>query len=385
MVVPVALRARELGLCEPMVLALTTAGPVARAAGLRTVGFSDFVQPGDAQWLVRGEQMAAQLPNASVDAVESAAYLGLSFADLVAGQGLQQALAAYRDLGRSAFLPVRFLERVLRQVQPQLVCATNSPRAERAAIMAAGRLGIPCACMVDLFAIDEKRWIGRSGFADRVCVLNQAVKQSLLACERHDKEVVVTGNPAFDRLFAPADDRLVGELRARLGYPGRRVLLWASHVEPASHPWRPGVAGNPVLPALVLQALIAHLGPRSDWVLAVRPHPSEAPPSLPGAGHVVLTGQDWPLAELLHASDAVCTLTSTVGLQAHLLGKPVVQVAGSIFEDAVPYARMGVALPATLASLGQVIDGLPASGGRAAAHDGPAAGKVVQVLRGLVV
>lgn len=383
MVVPVALRAQALGLCEPLVLALTTAGPVARAAGLKTVGFNDFTLPEDQPWLARGARMAAQLTNAPVDAAESAAYLGLSFADLAADQGVDQAQADYDAHGRAAFLPVRFLERVLTEVRPQLVCATNSPRAERAAVLAARRLGIPAACLVDLFAVDERRWIGRAGFADRVCVLNEAVRQSLLAMERRADEVLVTGNPAFDRLQVPPDPQRVAAIRQRLGHPGRRVLLWASHVEPASHPWRPGAVGDPLMPRRVLDALVAHLAARHDWVLAVRPHPSEEAPALPALDHVVLTGQDWPLAELLHASDAVCTLTSTVGLEAHLLGKPVVQVAGSLFEDAAPYAAMGIAVPATLASLGQVIDGLPAPGAAATAPAEAAADRVVHVLRGL--
>ncbi len=384
MVVPVAQRARELGLCEPVVLALTTAGPVARAAGLKTVGFSDFVLANDKSWLEQGARMAAQLPNPSVDAEESAAYLGMSLADLAQVQGLVQAEAAYRDVGRAAFLPVQFLERVLRQIRPQLVCATNSPRAERAALMAARNLGIPSACMVDLFAVDEKRWIGRAGFADRVCVLNEAVKQSLLDMERTDEEVVVTGNPAFDRLFSRVDPDRVADVRRRLGDPQRRVLLWASHVEPSFHPWRPGVAGNPELPAEVLRTLTRWIINSSGWTLAVRPHPSEAPPQLPLHSHVVLTGQNWPLTELLHACDAVCTLTSTVGLEAHLLGKPVVQVAGSIFEDAVPYARMSIAQPATLATLTHVIESLSKAVAPPVIRETLATVRVVNVLKSLV-
>ncbi|MBX3652863.1 MAG: UDP-glycosyltransferase [Ramlibacter sp.] len=384
MVVPVALRARELGLCEPVVLALTTAGPVARAAGLRVVGFSDFVGPQDAEWLALGRQLAGQLSNASVDPAESAAYLGLSMADLAEQRGREQALADYREQGRSAFLPVRFLKRVLRAIQPQLVCATNSPRAERAAILAARELGVPSVCVVDLFAVDEKRWIGRTGFADRVCVLNDAVRHTLLAMERQGDEVVVTGNPAFDRLHAPVSAANIAALRRRMGHPGRRVLLWASQAEPAEHPWRPGTVGNSLLPRQILDVLASYVAARDGWMLAVRPHPSEAPPALAGRDRVVLTGQDWPLAELLHACDAVCVLTSTVGLEAHLLGKPVIQVAGGLFEDAAPFAAMGVARPATLASLEAVLDALPEAPPGVEAAPALATDRVVQVLRDLV-
>jgi len=357
-VIPLALRARALSLCEPLVLALTTAASAAREAGLPTVGFKNFLRPGDEPWLAVGRQLAAQLPTAPADIEESAAYLGLSYADLVVDHGPAIAENLYARSGRQAFLPRHFLERVIKRVKPQLVCATNSPRAERAALMAAGKMGIPCVCVVDLFAIDEKRWIGLKGFASRVCVFNEAVRQSLLDMERRPEEVLVTGNPAFDRLFDSAPAQRANHTRERLGSQGRRVLLWASQHEPMHHPWRQQV-GDTELPSRVLQTLIDYVHSREDWQLAVRPHPSEAEPVLPSSSKVVLAGRDWPLTELLHASDVVCTLTSTVGLEAHLLGKPVVQVGGSMFEDAAPFVAMGIAIRADLNNLGSVLDALP--------------------------
>lgn len=382
MVVPVALRAKALGLCEPLILALTTAAPVARAAGLPTIGIKDFLTAADEPWLAMGEKLAAQLANAPVDLQESAAYLGLSYADLVAEHGEPAAAAIYEKSGRQAFLPIRLMQRVLGQLRPQLICATNSPRAERAAVVAAGMLGIPSACVVDLFAIDEKRWIGLAGFADRVCVLNESVRKSLLAMQRKPDEVLVTGNPAFDRLFEPAHALRASATRQRLQCGERRVLLWASQHEPSHHPWRQQ-AGDSSLPGRVLEALIAYVGSRGDWLLAVRPHPSEADPVLPDHPRIRLTGRDWPLTELLYACDAVCTLTSTVGLEAHLIGKPVVQVSGSMFEDAAPFVAMGIALPATLDSLPAVLDDLPQWAPTSPAAPVSATDQVVAVLQSL--
>ena len=105
--------------------------------------------------------------------------------------------------------------------------AVPRPRAERAAIEAAGELSIPSVCLVDLFAVDEKRWIGRPGYADRVCVLNEGVRQMLLAEGRTPDEVVVTGNPAFDGLFDPAHRQAAMEVRGRLNARHRKVALYA--------------------------------------------------------------------------------------------------------------------------------------------------------------
>lgn len=377
MVLPVAQRVRELGLARPLVLALTTAQAPSRAAGLETVGFADFVGPEDEAALAYGAELQQGL-SSNADPRESAAYLGLSYADLVAQDGEEGAAKAYRTYGRQCFHPLPSLRRILKAVSPALVVATNSPRAERAAIEAAGELGIPSVCLVDLFAVDEKRWIGRPGYADRVCVLNEAVRQTLLAEGRLPDEVIVTGNPAFDGLFDPAHAQAAVEVRQRLGLQDRKLALYAPSPEPLRHPVREQT-GNEKLPHEVLQELLAWVASRPDALLALRPHPSQAADfaAAPGA---VLTGQDWPLEPLLHASDAVCVTVSTVGLQAWLIGKPVVQVPGSMFDDGAPFSSMGIASLAPLPRLGAAMDTALASAGRSQEQHHPAVPRVIEVL-----
>lgn len=380
MVVPVAQALLRSGRAQVQVLGLTTAAPVVRDAGLPLLQFKDFVEPGDAAALARGRELAASLPSV-VDAEETAAYLGLSYAELEAEVGAEEARARYQRDGRQAFLPRRTLERILRAVQPDVLVATNSPRAERAAIEAARGLGIPAVCIVDLFAIDEVRWIGRSGYADKVCVLNHAVRQSLLQAGRAADEVVVTGNPAFDALRSPEVAQAGAALRRQRGWEGRRVLLWAAQDEPAFHPFD-GRPGDPTLPHRVLDSLVEWTLGQPDAVLCVRARAGQAPPALPPSPQLVLTGQDWPLQPLLHAVDVVVTLTSTVGLEGHLAGARLVQVLGSVFDEAMPLARYGIADAAVpLAQLPLALNRVSRAGRRPAAHAGPAATEaVVEVI-----
>jgi hypothetical protein len=324
------------------VLALTTAAPVARAAGLDVVQFKDFVQPGDEAALARGRQLVQGLGGAVSDPDESAAYLGLSHADLEADLGATAAEAEYRRRGRQAFLPVRTLTRILQTVRPDLVVATNAPRAERAAIVAAGRLGLPALCVVDLFAIDEVQWIGQAGYASRVCVLNAAVRDFLISAGRRPDEVVVTGNPGFDALNAPDAIAAGRQWRQQRGLGDRRVLLWPTQTEPAVHPFD-GRSGDPTLPARALQQLVQWTLAHDDAVLCIRPRAGETPPDVPAHERIVLTGQDLPLPTLLHACDLVVTLTSTVGLEGHLAGCRLLQVTGSVFDGAMPLLRYGIA------------------------------------------
>ncbi len=380
MVLPVARRVLELGIARPLVLALTTAQAASRAAGLETVGFADFVQPEDAPALAHGEQLLAGLSASNADPRESAAYLGLSYADLVDQLGVAAAAQAYRTFGRQCFHPLPTLRRILRAISPSLVVATNSPRAERAAIEAAGELAIPSVCLVDLFAADEKRWIGQARYANRVCVLNEGVRQMLLSEGRAPDDVVVTGNPAFDGLFDPAHRQAAADVRRRLKAEARKVVLYAPSPEPLRHPVREQ-AGNEQLPYEVLAHLLAWAGGRPDVVLAVRPHPSQAQEiPLPVGGNAVLTGQDWPLEALLHASDAVCVTVSTVGLQGWLIGKPVVQVPGSMFDDGAPFAAMGIARGAPMADVGAAIDAALADNARERTPQRAAVPLVIEVL-----
>lgn len=345
MVIPVASALVHAGLAEPTVLALTTAAPVVRQSGLNMVQFKTFVTPHDSAALQQGRRLMDNMRGSVADQDETAAYLGLSYSNLVATVGESEAAAAYKAMGRQAFLPVLTLERILTICTPDLVVITNSPRAERAAAIAARKLGIPVICMVDLFALDEVRWIGAPDYADHVCVLNDSVKQFLINAGRHAGQITVTGNPGFDALFDPGMPRQGSALRERMSWQGKHVILWPSVIEPDVHPFS-GCPGHPALPAKVLNALITWVQCSDGCVLCIRPRPGErviAGVIIPDDHRVVMTGQDWVLAPLLHAVDLVVTINSTVGLEGRLAGARVVQVSGSVLDDALPLQAYGMA------------------------------------------
>lgn len=345
MVVPVAQALKKSGSVHVVVLALTTAAPVVAQAGLEALQFKDFVASADAPALLQGTKLMADLQGGVADEAETAAYLGLCYADLLAEKGPVGAKAAYEAMGRQAFLPVATLTRILRQCAPDLVVVTNSPRAERAAALAARALQIPVVCIVDLFALDEVRWIGAPDYADQVCVLNESVRQFLIRSGRDASHVTVTGNPGFDALFDAQVADHAASVRQRLKAQDRRVILWPSVVEPDVHPFN-GLPGNTALPLTVLRALIGWTLGRGDCVLCIRPRPGEILPAgleLPDDDRVVLTGQDWPLPPLLHATDLVVTINSTVGLEGRLVGSRVIQVSGSVLDDALPLQSYGLA------------------------------------------
>jgi hypothetical protein len=183
-------------------------------------------------------------------------------------------------------------------------------------------------------------------------------------------------------------------LRREHGWGMKKVLLWPTQVEPAVHPFTADLTGDPSLPTRALQALVDWVLSRDDCVLCVRPRAGEALPDIPALAEalatrdprVAITGQDWPLPTLLHATDVVVTLTSTVGLEGHLTGARVVQVLGSVFAHAMPMQAYGLCdaavsvadLPAALAQCVK----LPRR--KLAAQGGGATAQVVAVLDSVV-
>ncbi|MFN3437924.1 MAG: hypothetical protein ACK41V_09540 [Acidovorax sp.] len=381
MVVPVAHALAARGVAQVQVLALTTAAPVARSAGLDVLQFKDFITPQDTDALVHGRRLMAGMTGPIADPAETEAYLGLCWAELEEDVGPQEAARRYERDGRQAFLPRRVLQRIVEQVAPAVVVATNSPRAERAALMAARELGLPSVCMVDLFCLDEV-WIRQGGFADCVCVLNEAVRQFLITEGRNPEEVSATGNPAFDALGDPVQVEAGRLLRKERGWNNKKLLLWPTQVEPAFHPFN-GQSGNPQLPVMAMTEVIAWLMARQDAVLCVRPRAGETPPSLPQDARIVVVGQETPLARLLHAVDVVVTLNSTVGLEGRLAGTRLVQVLGSVFDKAMPLKSYGIAdEDATIGSIGVALDRairLPRAAG--AQQGGGATDRVLEVIR----
>jgi hypothetical protein len=241
--------------------------------------------------------------------------------------------------------------RVLQGLRPDVVVATNSPRAEQAALLAARAAGIPAVCLVDLFALQEVEWIGQPGYADRICVINESVRTMFLERGRQPGEVLVTGNPAFEGLADPATMHRGRALRARRGWDDGRVnILWASTVEPARHPFT-GEPGDPALPRTVEAALRKYVAADDRLRLVVRYHPSEQIEFV-ADDRVELSPSGEALDELLHAVDLVVVTASTVGLQAWLAGKPVLSLDLSVFTADAPYSRMGISTGAN--SLGEL-------------------------------
>ncbi len=348
MLVPVIKRLQGNPNLELLVLGLTTAGSVLEKNNIPHIGFKDLVGNGDQYALAWGRKLFdSATSHESVSYEESVAYMGLSYVDLELRHNADDAAWIYKNqCGRQSFYPLTVMERFLKSEKPDLVVATSAPRAERATIATAGNLGIRSICLVDLFSFAGMKWLGQEGFSNKICVISDYVKQNFVTAGRNVADVIVTGNPAFDSMADLFDFGVRAKYRAGKGWSDEDiVVLWAFNAEPEQHPYSDKI-GDPLLPRKVEAQLYKLAETYPNIRVIFRPHPNDNTTSygaLPDRVEISLAKKD-DLGNVLISSDCVIVMASTVGYQAALLGKPLVNVRLSIFSDGAPYDKMGMSV-----------------------------------------
>lgn len=334
---------------EPLLFALTTASAVARRQGIPSRGCADYVDISDPDVRRWGEALAQRhhTEGKGISREESIAYLGVSFRDLARDIGEVSAWRLYEEAGLWCFTPVYFLEDVLKKERPDIVVATTSPRMERAALRAAYRLGIPSLCMVELFGIQEEGWLSRPDNGDFAAVSRPGTADSLAAAGRHRATIELTGSPLFDQLLDPALPSLGRRWRLERGVKDhRRLVFWAEQPEP----------DDPDLPRRI-RAHLSDVCSRNGWNLVVRLHPSSSNSETETiAPNVLLSRGEEPLTHVIHAADVGVTLTSTVGMEMLLSGKPLLVPQLSRNTRMAPYGEGDGAL--TVPTLEETENGL---------------------------
>ncbi|MDH1933100.1 hypothetical protein ACF8EA_23740 [Pseudomonas sp. YQ_5] len=323
---------------EVICLALTTA--VREFSGLiserfRILAYKDFFGQ-DAEVLSHGKSLVQKMTNI-FDLDESIAYLGKNYLELIKQAGShQKAAEIYEQGGRQVFLPIESMREIISLVEPDIVVTTNSPRSEKAALIAARSLNVRSVAIIDMFSFRCESWLVE--LADTVCVFDISVAERLRVLGRHG-DIQVTGNPAFDTLVKRFNNNRNSLAKQKKILPF--TVLWASQQEP-EYVYELNAVGNVGLPIAVEHELIEVFSCNPDWQLIVRNHPNEEPRTYPS--FVKISAQHQPLEELLKEVHVIVTLTSTVGLQGRIMGCQLVTIDGSAFTSTVPFAKIGYSI-----------------------------------------
>jgi hypothetical protein len=296
--------------------------------GIPAFGYERLLEPGDTA-AETGRRLLADSfnPESGISVAESVAYLGLCFDDLVARLGAVEAWRRYKRYGRHAFLPTGPLRRAIELVRPDVVVTTNSPKSERAALLAARELGVAAIYIEDLLGIHTGAHleIVPAAVADRYCVGSEIAAENVALRYGVGRDLIrMTGNPAFDRL-ADLGPQHRNQGRRELGFGDEETVV--AYMDPAATP--PEVVAR-------IAVEVARI-PRSRFV--VRRHPNnratDASAYLAAINPGVTLAERISLDFLLMATDVVIAVASTTALEAVLVGRRVVQLGSATGIPAV--------------------------------------------------
>lgn len=374
---------------ECLVLALTIGYKRALALGLNPLGYKDFMHlvedPDDA--LMLGQNLLEGNTHPDVETYETLCYLGVNYQEWVDVLGAEGAAAQYAEKGRLAFMPLGFMRKVVQWLQPGVVVATSTPRSEEAGVRVASLLGIPTLTMVDLFApLNSDPFLVRAIHADRITVVSDQVRDNFVEFGLSSEQIVVTGSPDFDALYDAASIKAGAVFLQRWGWQKLRVVMWAGILEPVSTASTESISesSRAGFGSLVEKQLRKWVADRDDVALIVRYHPSHYHqfPVQPKQDRVYVSNSgSEPITPLLHASDVVVNQVSTVGFEAALLRKRVINLAFSAWMTDLDFdlSSLGPSEPAySLDDLIDLLNSQAASQGssKMTVPEGPAAPRV---------
>jgi hypothetical protein len=250
---------------------------------------------------------------------------------------------------------------------------------------AARDLRIPSVAVLDHWRNYAERFTERTPFdrlPDRICVMDEVARDSLLARGCPPERVIVTGHPHLDSIEPVSRNERDG-IRRELGIElDRPVVLFAS--EPKSRTGkRDGEPGEREALATLGETLI-EAAPGA--LLLVKPHPAEGNVPLPARPEARLVGDLTP-RNAVAVSDVVAGMTSIILLEAALAGIPAVSMTppeideflsihADLIVDASPAGNLRRLLPSLLEQ--------PRPARRAPSHRGASEG-VLQALAGAKV
>ena len=159
------------------------------------------------------------------------------------------------------------------------------------------------------------------------------MKTLLIDAGRDSVEIEVSGNPVFDNLasFSVKDHSF--SFRKRKGWGEKFVILWVKSVAP--------IFKN--IEFDIESLLLSEFGSNQSVQVVFRPHPNELSDySSDEQTGVYVSDSDDHIHSLIAASDLVVTINSTVGIEANLLGKPVIQVDMFEYESKIPFTLLQI-------------------------------------------
>ena len=205
----------------------------------------------------------------------------------------------------------------------------------KAAVTAGQKLGIP-SLRISASVVAPNQLMPPVS-ADFLAVSGEAIKEVYVQSGVQEDKIIITGNPRFDKLYQRNEQNDRNAIFTKFNLDRKKKLIVLT-TENAS------VDETDEL----LRAAFSTVNEIKDIQLIVKPHPAET-----SELHKLLLYEmninnaiiveDIDIYELLNAADCVLTSFSATGLEAMMLGKPVISINLTGEPDRMPYAESGAA------------------------------------------
>lgn len=175
-------------------------------------------------------------------------------------------------------------------------------------------------------------------FADKIAVMGDYMKEALIKRGVSPNQIVITGQPSYDRLLQENSGFGKENICKQLGIDPEKKII-ALITQPL--PWE---INEPVI-----SKVFSSMKNFPEVQLVVKPHPAEESKLhelilRETSQNNIIIKKDLDIFELLFSSEIVITMFSTVGLEAIILDKPVITINLTNKPDSYPYAESGAAL-----------------------------------------
>jgi len=209
-------------------------------------------------------------------------------------------------------------------------------------------LFIRSRCLLDAIKVWTSRFFS-SKYAvpiwSKACVFGPRAKNRFMKEGVPEEKIVITGQPRFDSLVALKHDNPKAKLCSTLGITSDEPLLLL-----ATQPFVEDRKWSKKKRYEFVRLVLSALGSTSGCELVIKIHPRENSMAYQdilkelGAEHTLIISDEVPLYELLCACDCIMTVASTVGLEAMILDKPVIEINVTDNAEGMGYAASGAAI-----------------------------------------
>ncbi|MEZ8281658.1 hypothetical protein AB6C51_15605 [Vibrio splendidus] len=317
------------------ILGLTSAGDYLKSRNIPYVGFSSFPFLLSVDKQDKYSSLVHEMNVPTHMFKESLFYMGANLNELECKHGKEKAKELFNNFGRDIFYPIEAIRKIVRNLSPDLVITTNSPRSELASLEVAHEFGIPSLCISDNIWIHGGVLdIANSGFCKNICVFNDVVKNKLVEESGIDESYIkVTGNPVFDELKELSDNEGARSSENKI------VVTFIDGPFPEYSARFPLGYGKPGVDVTCREKL-NNLGSDPDITIYFRKHPNQN--ICYDQYRNVIDASDMDLHQLLLLSDVVVTSVSTVGLEGLMLGCTLLSIEDTVYKPYASYYDYGL-------------------------------------------